>query len=262
MNLQNLEEIGKQKEELKNKIIKYLSHIKNNVETINNNIERGNSVKEEILNQITKINELINNFNDNEYFNRNSIENIRKDLKALQDLCSKAEIITFDDFYKKNEEWKKFLEENRIKEKYEEEKNITPENFSLDNTLEKLKNNFGTYLLEIFKTRLYPINENGEKYKKDFMNFYSDYQIDVFKNTLIIEGSLLNFYRQILQKVKLDDDDRNRNMAFNIYKNALLTQNYLYLGYALLTDGDEKNISDKINEEIECKIYSDSDKKK
>ena len=263
MNLQNIEEIGKQKKELKNKIRKYLRHIEKQVGNINNNFRRENPAKEEIYNQISKINELIENFQKDEYFNTYLIEKIRKDWEELQDLCSKADIITFDDFYKKNEEWGKFLEENDIHETYKEEKYITPENFSLENTLEKLRNNFGTYLLEIFKTRLFPVDANGEKYKKDFMNFYSDYQIDVFKNTLIIEDSLLNFYRQILQKVTLDDDDdRNRNMAFNIYKKALLTQNYLYLGYALLTDGDEVNIIEKIHRQIKCAIFKDEDRLK
>ena len=263
MYLQNIEEIRKQKEELKNKIRQYLSHIKNDVENINLNFGRDNSVKKDLLNQITRINELIENFKEDEYFERNSIEKIQGDLGDLQDLCRKAGIISLDVFYKENEKWKKFLNENNIQEKYVEEKNITQEKFSLGNTLVKLENNFGTYLLEIFKTRLYPTNKNGDKYKNEFMKFYSDYQIDVFKNTLIIEDFFPDFCRQILQKVKLDyNDDENKNIALNIYKNALCEENYLYLGYALLTDGDESSISDEINGKIKCNIFTDANRLK
>lgn len=257
------EEIGEQKKELKNKIRRYLNHIKNNVANINNKFGEDNSTKEELFNQISKINELIENFKEDEYFERNSIENIQKDLEDLQDLCRKAGIISLDVFYEKNEKWKKFLEDNSIQERYEEEKNITEDIFSLNNTLEKLKNNFGTYLLEIFKTRLYPVNENEDEYKNEFMNFYSDYPIDVFKNTLIIEDSLLNFYRQILQKVKPNRlNDTNEELAFEIYKEGLLQEQHLYLGYALLTDGDEVNIIEKIHGQIKCAIFKDEDRLK
>ena len=74
MYLQNIEEIRKQKEELKNKIRQYLSHIKNDVENIKRNIGEKNSIKEENLKQFSKINELIENFQNDNYFVRNSIE--------------------------------------------------------------------------------------------------------------------------------------------------------------------------------------------
>lgn len=251
--------IKEQKEKLKNKIRRYLNHIKNNVENINNKFGQENSTKEELFNQISKINELMENFKQDEYFNTNSIEKIQGDLGDLQDLCRKAGIISLDVFYKENEKWKKFLEKNGIHEKYEEEKNITEDIFSLNNTLEKLKNNFGTYLLEIFKTRLFPTDKNEDKYKNEFMKFYSDYPIDVFKNTLIIEDSLLNFYRQILQKVKPNKlNDTNEKQAFEIYKEKLLQEQHRYLGYALLTDGNDAKIIEKIYEQIECKIFSDA----
>ena len=262
--LQNIEKKGKQKEELKNKIRKYLSNIKNEVGKINYNFGNENSLKAEISDQIFRINELIENFQEDEYFNTNSIEKIQKDLKELQDFCSKAKIITFDDFYKKNEEWENFLENNRIQEEYEEEKNITQENFSLDNTLEKLKNNFGTYLLEIFKTRLFPMNKNEDKYKykNEFMNFYTEYNIGSLKDIWDREY-LQDFYEKIFQKVKSNKlEDPNEKQTFEIYKEGLLQEQHLYLGYALLTDGDEAKIIEKIHGQIECAIFQDADRLK
>ena len=257
--LQNREKIGEQKEELKNKIRQYLSHIEKQVGNINNNFGIDNSVKKELLNQITRINELIGNFQKDEYFNRNSIEIIRKDWEDLQGFCSKAGIIKFDDFYKRNEEWKKFLEDNSIQERYEEAKNITEDIFSLDNTLEKLKNNFGTYLLEIFKTRLFPEDENKDKYKykNEFMNFYTEYNIGSLKD--IWDGDYLqDFYKKIFQKVKYNKlEDTYEKQAFEIYKKELLQEQHRYLGYALLTDGNEDKIIEKIYEQIECNIFGD-----
>lgn len=259
--LQNIEEIKKQKEELKNKIREYLSNIKNNVENINNKFGEDNSTKEELFNQISKINELIENFKKDEYFERNSIEKIQGDLEDLQDLCRKAGIISLDVFYEKNEKWGKFLEENGIHEEYKEEKNITEDIFSLDNTLEKLKNNFGTYLLEIFKTRLFPINKNWDEYKNEFMKFYSDYNIGSLKD--IWDGEYLqDFYEKIFQKVKSDSHDENEKQAVEIYKEGLLQEDHLYLGYALLTDGDETKIIEKIHGQIRCTIFTQAAKLK
>ena len=68
------EEIEKQKEELKNKIREYLSNINNQVEKISNKLGEENFVKDEIWNQIFRINELIGEFQNDEYFNTNSIE--------------------------------------------------------------------------------------------------------------------------------------------------------------------------------------------
>lgn len=42
----------------------------------------------------------------------------------------------------------------------EDEKKITPENFTPIKTLGKLQTNWETYLLEIFKTRLFPPNSD------------------------------------------------------------------------------------------------------
>ena len=259
MYLQNIEEIRKQKEELKNKIRQYLSHIKNDVENIKRNIGEKNSIKEENLKQFSKINELIENFQNDNYFVRNSIEQIQKDWEDLQGLCSNAGIIKFDDFYKKNEEWKKFLEYNGIQEQYEEEKIINQENFSLENTLGKLRNNFGTYLLEIFKTRLFPVDENEDKYKykNEFMEFYKEYNIGSLKD--IWDGDYLqDFYKKIFQKVKYNKlEDTYEKQAFEIYKKELLQEQHRYLGYALLTDGNEDKIIEKIYEQIECNIFGD-----
>ena len=229
------EEIEKQKEELKNKIREYLSNIENQVENIKRNLGEDKSTKEGLFNQISKINELIENFKDDNYFARNSIEKIRKDLKELQDLCSKAGIINFDDFYKKNEEWERFLEENGIHKQYVEEQNITEDNFSLENTLEKLRNNFGTYLLDIFKTRLFPTNKNGDKYKKEFMEFYKKYNIATWISSLTKE-SFTPFYNKICEKTSngLEDDINGK------CRNLLLADEYL--GFALLSDGDEDRI--------------------
>ena len=257
------EEIEKQKEELKNKIREYLSNIENQVENIKRNLGEDKSTKEGLFNQISKINELIENFKNDNYFVRNSIEKIRKDLKELQDLCSKAGIINFDDFYKKNEEWERFLEENGIHKQYEEEKIITPEKFSLDNTLEKLNNNFGTYLLEIFKTRLFPVDENEDKYKykNEFMEFYKEYNIGSLKD-IWDEEYLQDFYEKIFQKVKCDMLDKNEKQAIEIYKEGLLQEEHLYLGYALLTDGDETKIIEKIHGQIRCAIFTQAAKLK
>lgn len=263
MYLQNKEKKRKQKEELKNKIRKYLSNIKNEVKKINYNFGNENSLKAEISDQIFRINELIKNFQEDEYFNTNSIEKIQKDLRELRDFCSKAKIITFDDFYKKNEEWKNFLENNRIQEEYEEGKNITPEIFSLENTLEKLKNNFGTYLLEIFKTRLYPVDENEDKYKykNEFMEFYKEYNIGSLKD-IWDEEYLQDFYEKIFQKVKCDRLDYNEEQAIESYKEGLLQEEHLYLGYALLTDGDEAKIIEEIHGQIRCAIFTQAAKLK
>ena len=259
--LQNIEKKGKQKEELKNKIRKYLSNIKNEVGKINYNFGNENSLKAEISDQIFRINELIENFQEDEYFNTNSIEKIREDLLELQDFCSKTKIITFDDFYKKKEEWKKFLEDNSIQEEYEEEKYITEDNFSFENTLEKLKNNFGTYLLEIFKTRLFPIEDNRYEYKNEFMKFYTECKIESWTSIWDREY-LQDFYKKIFQKVKSDELDEYKKKAFEIYKEGLLQEEHLYLGYALLTDGDEAKIIEKIHGQIECAIFQDADRLK
>lgn len=245
MYLQNIEEIRKQKEELKNKIRQYLSHIKNDVENIKRNIGEKNSIKEENLKQFSKINELIENFQNDNYFVRNSIEQIQKDWEDLQGLCSKAGIINFDNFYKKNEEWKKFLNENNIQEKYVEEKNITPEFFSLGNTLVKLKNNFGTYLLEIFKARLYPVDENEDKYKykNEFMEFYKEYNIAAWISSLT-EELFTPFYKKICEMTSgglhNDIDKQCRNLL-------LINKS---LGFALLSDGDENQILNVLDNNI------------
>ena len=243
MYLQNIEEIRKQKEELKNKIRQYLSHIKNDVENIKRNIGEKNSIKEENLKQFSKINELIENFQNDNYFVRNSIEQIQKDWEDLQGLCSNAGIIKFDDFYKKNEEWKKFLEYNGIQEQYEEEKIINQENFSLENTLVKLRNNFGTYLLEIFKARLYPRDKNGNKYKKEFMEFYREYNIAIWIPSLT-ERSFNPFYEKICKMTSgglhNDIDEQCRKL--------LLTNKSL--GFALLSDGDENQILNVLDNNI------------
>ena len=235
MYLQNIEEIRKQKEELKNKIRQYLSHIKNDVENIKRNIGEKNSIKEENLKQFSKINELIENFQNDNYFVRNSIEQIQKDWEDLQGLCSNAGIIKFDDFYKKNEEWKKFLEYNGIQEQYEEEKIINQENFSLENTLVKLRNNFGTYLLEIFKTRLFPTNENGDKYKNEIMAFYEKYNIATWISFLT-EESFNTFYENIC---KMTSGGLNKDIDVNCRNLLLINKS---LGFALLSDGDENQI--------------------
>lgn len=246
------EEIVEQKEELKNKIREYLSHIENYVETINNNFERDNSVKKELLNQITRINELIKNFKDDNYFVRNSIEIIRKDWEDLQGLCSKAGIINFDDFYKKNEEWERFLEENGIHKQYEEEKIINQENFSLENTLVKLRNNFGTYLLEIFKTRLFPTNENGDKYKNEIMAFYEKYNIATWISFLT-EESFNTFYENICKMTSYElDPDINEQC-----RKLLLDDKYL--GFALLSNGDENQILDVFCDKINSLLYNKKD---
>ena len=259
MNLQNLEEIRKQKEEiekqkeeLKNKIREYLSNIENQVENIKRNLGEDKSTKEGLFNQISKINELIENFKDDNYFVRNSIEKIRKDLKELQDLCSKAGIINFDDFYKKNEEWERFLEENGIHKQYEEEKIITPEKFSLDNTLEKLKNNFGTYLLEIFKTRLFPTDKNEDKYKNEFMAFYEKYNIATWISFLT-EESFNTFYENICKMTSYElDPDINEQC-----RKLLLDDKYL--GFALLSNGDENQILDVFCDKINSLLYNKKD---
>ena len=259
MNLQNLEEIRKQKEEiekqkeeLKNKIREYLSNIENQVENIKRNLGEDKSTKEGLFNQISKINELIENFKNDNYFVRNSIEKIRKDLKELQDLCSKAGIINFDDFYKKNEEWERFLEENGIHKQYEEEKIITPEKFSLDNTLEKLKNNFGTYLLEIFKTRLFPTDKNEDKYKNEFMAFYEKYNIATWISFLT-EESFNTFYENICKMTSYElDPDINEQC-----RKLLLDDKYL--GFALLSNGDENQILDVFCDKIVSYLYNKKD---
>ena len=259
MNLQNLEEIRKQKEEiekqkeeLKNKIREYLSNIENQVENIKRNLGEDKSTKEGLFNQISKINELIENFKNDNYFVRNSIEKIRKDLKELQDLCSKAGIINFDDFYKKNEEWERFLEENGIHKQYEEEKIITPEKFSLDNTLEKLKNNFGTYLLEIFKTRLFPTDKNEDKYKNEFMAFYEKYNIATWISFLT-EESFNTFYENICKMTSYElDPDINEQC-----RKLLLDDKYL--GFALLSNGDENQILDVFCDKINSLLYNKKD---
>ena len=246
------EEIEKQKEELKNKIREYLSNIENQVENIKRNLGEDKSTKEGLFNQISKINELIENFKDDNYFVRNSIEKIRKDLKELQDLCSKAGIINFDDFYKKNEEWERFLEENGIHKQYEEEKIITPEKFSLDNTLEKLKNNFGTYLLEIFKTRLFPTDKNEDKYKNEFMAFYEKYNIATWISFLT-EESFNTFYENICKMTSYElDPDINEQC-----RKLLLDDKYL--GFALLSNGDENQILDVFCDKINSLLYNKKD---
>ena len=250
--LQNREKIGEQKEELKNKIRQYLSHIEKQVGNINNNFGIDNSVKKELLNQITRINELIGNFQKDEYFNRNSIEIIRKDWEDLQGFCSKAGIIKFDDFYKRNEEWKKFLEDNSIQERYEEAKNITEDIFSLDNTLEKLKNNFGTYLLEIFKTRLFPTDKNEDKYKNEFMAFYEKYNIATWISFLT-EESFNTFYENICKMTSYElDPDINEQC-----RKLLLDDKYL--GFALLSNGDENQILDVFCDKIVSYLYNKKD---
>ena len=259
MNLQNLEEIRKQKEEiekqkeeLKNKIRRYLSNIDNQVENIKRNLGEDKSTKEGLFNQISKINELIENFKDDNYFVRNSIEKIRKDLKELQDLCSKAGIINFDDFYKKNEEWERFLEENGIHKQYVEEQNITEDNFSLENTLEKLRNNFGTYLLEIFKTRLFPTDKNEDKYKNEFMAFYEKYNIATWISFLA-EESFNTFYENICKMTSYElDPDINEQC-----RKLLLDDKYL--GFALLSNGDENQILDVFCDKIVSYLYNKKD---
>ena len=252
MYLQNIEEIRKQKEELKNKIRQYLSHIKNDVENIKRNIGEKNSIKEENLKQFSKINELIENFQNDNYFVRNSIEQIQKDWEDLQGLCSNAGIIKFDDFYKKNEEWKKFLEYNGIQEQYEEEKIINQENFSLENTLVKLRNNFGTYLLEIFKTRLFPTNENGDKYKNEIMAFYEKYNIATWISFLT-EESFNTFYENICKMTSYElDPDINEQC-----RKLLLDDKYL--GFALLSNGDENQILDVFCDKIDSYLYNKKD---
>ena len=259
MNLQNLEEIRKQKEEiekqkeeLKNKIREYLSNIENQVENIKRNLGEDKSTKEGLFNQISKINELIENFKDDNYFVRNSIEKIRKDLKELQDLCSKAGIINFDDFYKKNEEWERFLEENGIHKQYVEEQNITEDNFSLENTLEKLRNNFGTYLLEIFKTRLFPTDKNEDKYKNEFMAFYEKYNIATWISFLT-EESFNTFYENICKMTSYElDPDINEQC-----RKLLLDDKYL--GFALLSNGDENQILDVFCDKIVSYLYNKKD---
>ena len=246
------EEIEKQKEELKNKIREYLSNIENQVENIKRNLGEDKSTKEGLFNQISKINELIENFKDDNYFVRNSIEKIRKDLKELQDLCSKAGIINFDDFYKKNEEWERFLEENGIHKQYEEEKIITPEKFSLDNTLEKLKNNFGTYLLEIFKTRLFPTDKNEDKYKNEFMAFYEKYNIATWISFLT-EESFNTFYENICKMTSYELD-----LDINEQCRKLLLDDK-YLGFALLSNGDENQILDVFCDKIVSYLYNKKD---
>lgn len=246
------EEFEKQKEELKNKIRRYLSNIDNQVENIKRNLGEDKSTKEGLFNQISKINELIENFKDDNYFVRNSIEKIRKDLKELQDLCSKAGIINFDDFYKKNEEWERFLEENGIHKQYVEEQNITEDNFSLENTLEKLRNNFGTYLLEIFKTRLFPTDKNEDKYKNEFMAFYEKYNIATWISFLT-EESFNTFYENICKMTSYElDPDINEQC-----RKLLLDDKYL--GFALLSNGDENQILDVFCDKIVSYLYNKKD---
>ena len=229
------EKIREQKGELENKIKKYLSYIKNQVENISNNVTKDDNCNKGILDRVHRINELINNFQEDEYFNTNSITQIQDDLRELQDLCSKADIIIFDVFYEKNEEWEKFLKDNGIQEEYKEEQNITLEIFSLENTLGKLRGNFGTYLLEIFKTRLFPTNKNGDKYKNEFMVFYKEYNIAAWINSLT-EESFNSFYEKIC---KMTSNGLEKDINEECRK-LLLTDKYL--GFALLSDGHETQI--------------------
>ena len=222
------------------------------MENIKRNLGEDKSTKEGLFNQISKINELIENFKDDNYFVRNSIEKIRKDLKELQDLCSKAGIINFDDFYKKNEEWERFLEENGIHKQYVEEQNITEDNFSLENTLEKLRNNFGTYLLEIFKTRLFPTDKNEDKYKNEFMAFYEKYNIATWISFLT-EESFNTFYENICKMTSYElDPDINEQC-----RKLLLDDKYL--GFALLSNGDENQILDVFCDKIVSYLYNKKD---
>ena len=89
------------------------------------------------------------------YFSFFSFKNIMKGCEEFCDCCP--------DCYKKY--WKKYFNKNKSgteiinqEENNEEKKNITPENFDLDKTFEKLKKNWEKYLLEIFQTRLFPPN--------------------------------------------------------------------------------------------------------
>lgn len=158
--------------------------------------------------------------------------------------------------YKKEGNKNKKEDDDDEEEIYKEEKNITQDNFTLEKTLEKLKNNWKTYLLEIFRTRLYLLNAK-EKYENAFQDFCENYSPKTFFESLTGD-MFIEFYKKVLDNCKLIYEGGNYDSrALQEYKNGLLKKDNTFLIYALLTDGDEKNIYNKIFNNIECTMYSD-----
>lgn len=158
--------------------------------------------------------------------------------------------------YKKEGNKNKKEDDDDEEEIYKEEKNITQDNFTLEKTLEKLKNNWKTYLLEIFRTRLYLLNAK-EKYENAFQDFCENYSPKTFFESLTGD-MFIEFYKKVLDNCKLIYEGGNYDSrALQEYKNGLLKKENTFLIYALLTDGDEKNIYNKIFNNIECTMYSD-----
>lgn len=158
--------------------------------------------------------------------------------------------------YKKEGNKNKKEDDDDEEEIYKEEKNITQDNFTLEKTLEKLKNNWETYLLEIFRTRLYLLNAK-EKYENAFQDFCENYSPKTFFESLTGD-MFIEFYKKVLDNCKLIYEGGNYDSrALQEYKNGLLKKENTFLIYALLTDGDEKNIYNKIFNNIKCTMYSD-----
>ena len=150
------------------------------------------------------------------------------------------------------------------KENYKDEKKITPENFTPIKTLGKLQTNWETYLLEIFKTRLFPPNSNDDDiYEKKFQDFCKKYYPKTFFEFLT-EETFIDFSKKVLDNCKFENEigvDNSLNIhdvsAFNEYKKGLSQDENKFLIYALLTDGDEGNIFNIILNRIRCTIYND-----
>jgi len=199
------------------------------------------------------------------YFSFFSFKNFMKGCGEVCDCCPDCCKKYWNKYFNKNKQEREIIqEEEEEKENYKEEKNITPKNFTPDKTLKKLKTNWKTYLLVIFKTRLFPHNSNnGDIYEKRFQDFCKKYYPKTFFEFLT-EETFVDFSKKVLDNCKFENEigvDNSLNIydvsAFNEYKDGLLEAENKFLIYALLTDGDEKNICNKILEKIRCTIYND-----
>ena len=87
------------------------------------------------------------------YFSFFSFKNFMKGCEEICDCCPDCCKKYWNKYFNKNKQEREIIqEEEEEKENYKEEKNITPKNFTPDKTLKKLKTNWKTYLLVIFKT--------------------------------------------------------------------------------------------------------------
>lgn len=194
------------------------------------------------------------------YFSFFSFKNVMKGCNEFCDCCPDCCKKYWKKYFNKNKSGTEIInqEENNEEENNNEEKNITPENFDLNKTFEKLKNNWEKYLLEIFQTRLFPPNrDNKDKYKKEFQDFCDQYSTKVFFESLT-KDTFIEFSKKVLNDCESNyDEERDYNkIAFQEYTQGLLKNENTFLIYALLTNGDENNISNKIFNNITCETYS------